>query len=98
MATTTNGRLVSPKQPNERLDYDFDWTARLSPSEDTIVSGNVFCEDVTISVDETEISPMVVKQWLTGGVVGQVYKLTCHILTAKGRELEAEMWVKVKEL
>jgi hypothetical protein len=93
---------MSAKQPSEVLDYDFDWTKRLTPSTDTIATATVVCEDVDLTILDTEVSDYIVKQWVSGGIHGETYKLTCRIVTTNAdpmaRELEAEMYIPVKEV
>lgn len=101
MGTTTQPKALTPKQPDEVLDYDFDWTKRLSPSADTITDATVIVDDPGLTLLNTVVSPLIVKQFVGGGVDGHTYKLTCYITTAfmpRNRYLEAELYVKVKEL
>lgn len=98
MASTTNPKQMTPKQPSEYLDYDFDWTRRLAPSADTLKTGLVTCDNPDLDIGATEVSTTVVKQWVGGGEAGTTYHLTCIVTTDGGRTLEADMYIKVKEL
>lgn len=97
MATTDSPRGIDGKQPWEELDYDFDFTKRLTAVSDTLDSATVTCEDLSITLLATEVDTMRVKQWVSGGTTGVKYKLTCRAITAGGRKLEKEMYVPVKE-
>lgn len=73
------------KDPAEKLDYTFDWTAWLGT--DTIQTYTV-----TVPTGITKISDSVnagkVVVWLSGGTVGTMYNIVCHVITAAGREGE----------
>lgn len=102
MASTTNAHKMSNKQPAEILDYDFDFTKRLAPSADTISTATVICDNCsgagTLVLGSTVVSVNVVKQWVSAGISGETYKLTCTAITTAGRKFEQEMYIPCKEL
>ena len=86
------------KQPNERLDFDIDFSEWV-PAGDRIVSA-MSTGDVGVTLDPVVINPtgLVVKQWVSGGTTGVTYKVQITATTQDGRIKEAEFKVKVKEV
>ena len=70
------------KDPDAVLDYEFDWGRWLEG--DTIDTHQVF-PSPGITVASSNNSDSVVTVWLSGGVEGQQYSVTCRITTALGR-------------
>jgi hypothetical protein len=86
------------QQPHEVLDYDFDYSEWISTG-DTIV-GAVATADAGITLGSTIIDSTthkIVKQWVSGGTDGNVYKIQITATTAGGRVKEIEFKVKVRE-
>lgn len=71
------------KDPDAVLDYEFDWSAWLGA--DTIATHTVTAP-AGLTVDSTEATTTTVTMWLSGGTDGASYAVTCHIVTAAGRE------------
>ena len=69
--------------PDAVLDYLFDWSDWLGA--DTIASHTVTAA-AGLTVDSTEATTTTVTAWLSGGTDGASYAVTCHIVTAAGRE------------
>jgi hypothetical protein len=44
-----------------------------------------------LTVDSTEATTTAVTVWLSGGTEGVTYTVTCHIVTAAGREEDRTM-------
>ena len=82
------------KDPNAVLDYEWDWSAWLGT--DTIASHTVTAA-TGLTVDSTEATDTAVTVWLSGGTVGQTYSVTCHVVTAAGREDDRTVTVTVME-
>ena len=86
------------KQPQEVLDYDFDYSEWL-PVSDTIISATAVA-DAGITLGSTIIDPAtqrVVKQWVSGGISGITYKIQITATTAGGRIKEVEFKIRVRE-
>lgn len=76
------------KDPQDELDYTFDWTDWLATGE-TI-------SDYTVTVPQgltvgtgakaTSESSGIVTVWLSGGTLGEIYTLVCNIETNAGRK------------
>ncbi len=85
------------KQPADVLDYDFDYSDWLADRADTISSHTVVAEAGLAVVESIAING-VVKVFLSGGVDGGSYKVTCTAITTGGRTKQAEITIKVKEV
>lgn len=82
------------KDPDAVLDYEWDWAAWLGA--DTIASHTVTAE-AGLTVDSSEATTTAVTAWLSGGSVGMSYAVTCHVVTAAGREDDRTVTVTVME-
>jgi hypothetical protein len=79
---TTQQRFL--KDPQAVLDYEVDWSAWL-PSGDTITAATWTATD-GITMDSSAFTDTKATVWLSGGTENVTYNLTCHIVTAAGRE------------
>jgi hypothetical protein len=77
-------------------DYEFDWSAVLSEGEG-IVSHNIAIEPGgELSVQGASVETAgVVSFWLTGGVTGDFYEVSCQVTTNGGRTCLDTMTLKV---
>ena len=82
------------KDPDAVLDYEWDWAAWLGT--DTIASHTVTAA-TGLTVDTSEATTTAVTAWLSGGSVGMSYAVTCHVVTAAGREDDRTVTVTVME-
>ena len=94
---------VKRKDPDAKLDYPFDWRAKtnghgesdwLAPNE-TIVS-YVITVDAGLTLNSDSESNGVVVAWLSGGEVGEWYKVACKITTNAGRIDERTLHIHVE--
>jgi len=85
------------KDKNALLDYGWDWSAWLGA--DVIASAQVAVEpnDGSLRVERTDLSPKMVVVWLSGGRVGEVYRVTCRVVTAEGRVDDRSFLLEVIE-
>jgi hypothetical protein len=81
------------KDPDEVLDYQIDWSARLAG--DTISSSSWIVPDgITKNRDSaTDTSTTV---WLSGGTEGAALSLTNRIVTAGGRMMDQSVVLKIR--
>ena len=84
------------KQPADRLDYDFDYSAFLL-NTDTVISAVFAVEPVGLTLDTQLVEPTFTKVWVTGGTAGNTYKITCTVTTDHGRVKQDEIRIRVKE-
>lgn len=94
-----------PKDPDEVLDYGFDWSPR-DLGSDTIVTTTAVTVDGDVVVDSHGVgeieggipeSAQATVTWLSGGTAGTTCQVLLHALTAAGRELEETLKIKIKE-
>lgn len=81
------------KDPDEVLDYEIDWTARLagdtiSTSTWTVPSG------ITKNSDTSAASTTTI--WLSSGTIGTSYSILNRIVTANGRTMDQTVKLKIK--
>lgn len=98
-----------PKDPDEVLDYDVDWTDALySAAElaqvlggatvvpaDTI-STSTFILPTGITANSTSNTTTDTKVWLSGGTNGVSYNILNRVVTAGGRSFDRTIKLKVK--
>lgn len=82
------------KDPQAVLDYAIDWAAWLG--DDTIAE-STWTAPAGITIDSSESSATAATVWVSGGTVGQTYRLTNHIVTAAGREEDRTITLTVQE-
>jgi len=82
------------KDPNAKLDYGWDWSEWLNG--DNIVSSTFTASSPDINIVSSTNSSFDTTVWLSGGVVGQKYTITNHIVTAAGREDDRSFDVKIQ--
>jgi len=83
------------KDPEEVLDYTFDWSAYLADITDTIVT--VVFEPVGVVVDSSSNTTTSATAWVSGGVVGNTATVACVITTADGRTAVRSIYLKIKD-
>lgn len=84
-----------PKDPDEILDYQFDWSARLVAPE--VISSSTMIKasgSVTLSADG--FASPITSVWMTGGTAGDVCIVTNRIVTSQGRTHEASAKVRIR--
>ena len=81
--TLTSDGYSIDKDPQAVLDYTINWTAWLD--SDTI-SAVAWSADSGITVDSSSFTDTSATVWLSEGVLGSEYVVTCHVTTAGGRE------------
>lgn len=86
---------VFAKDPDAVLDYQFDWSDWLTAG-DTIASYTIDA-DTGITVDDDSNTTTAVTVWLSGGEALSNYNVTCHIVTAAGREDDRTAVIKVED-
>jgi hypothetical protein len=83
------------QDPSANLDYAVDWTAWL-PTGDT-VSTFVIISDAGISATKslTLTTATVCVIWVSGGVVGNIYAVTCRVTTVDGRVDDRTFYISI---
>ena len=98
-----------PKDPDEVLDYEIDWSDPDAPrlaTGDTIASSTWLAGDplsqtwpaetgwLVKDSDTTTTTKSII--WLSGGTLGETYALTCRITTAQGRTHDCSVKLQIK--
>ena len=76
------------KDPNDVLDYSFDWSDRLDPG-DSISSATISlatAAGLTINTQSYDTTTATV--WLSGGTDGETAAVLCRIVTDDGRTMD----------
>lgn len=81
------------KDPVAVLDYSFDWSLWLKT--DTIATATWTSNGLVQS--STSISGTITTIWLSGGIAGERYIVTCRITTAGGRTDERSIAINIQE-
>lgn len=89
---------VFNKQPNEVLDFAFEYSEWLANKPGVLPASFVVIADPGITVVSSLIQNARVSVVISGGVSGQKYKLTCRLTTNNGLVREAECRIAVREL
>lgn len=84
------------KDPDEVLDYQFDWTARLVTGE--LISASTFTvPQGTVVMDSDSFTPQgVATVWLSGGAAGELCLINNHITTTLGREYDETAKLRIR--
>lgn len=90
MATTT-----FIKDPSAVLDYAFDWSDWLASGE--TIATHTITVDKGLTKDSSTESDGKVTVWLSGGTVGEWYKIACLITTSAGRTDERTISIQIQE-
>lgn len=71
---------VCEKDPDERLDYGFTWTAWLATAGDVIADATwTIPDDLTLELETISTTETAV--WLSGGTEGEEHVIVCQIET-----------------
>lgn len=83
------------KDPDAELDYSVDWSSWLASGE--VISTSSWTVEDGLTEASGSKTDSVATVWVSGGTVGQVYRLTNQIVTSSGRTDERSVWVLVRE-
>lgn len=88
---------IMPKGATEVLDYKFDWSDWLAEGE--TVNTCTVAADTGLTVDSDSITDTntTVTVWLSGGVAGQKYKVTCTVVTSAARTGMRYMTIRMRK-
>jgi hypothetical protein len=82
--------------PDERLDYGFDWSDFLADDE-TIVEHQWVTYDDDLVLSGESLTGAVHATFVEGGVLGRVYRLTSRITTSAERRYDESLTLFIKE-
>lgn len=92
------------KQPNERLDFDIDFSEKWMPEGDALVDADAIVrlrsgnDTPPLVVDTVQFTEEIVKVWLTGGAHGSKWRVQVRGFTRHGRIKEGEFDLSIKEI
>ena len=87
-------KIWPPKDPEEILDYEIDWTKRLAG--DTIFSSTFTVPVGDAVVDTSSHTTTTATVWLSGGTLDETCEVLNHVVTAAGREMDQTVKLKIK--
>lgn len=82
------------KDPDSTVDYPFNWKAELG--SDTIFTSQFLLPDGMTLVSESNTTNTATP-FVSGGSVGQVYRITNRIVTIGGRTYDKTIYVLIQE-
>ena len=83
------------KDPDEVLDYSFDWSERLVSGE-TLSTSTMLLASGTVTLGANTIVGAVTKIWLSGGVAGGVSVITNRVVTNASRTYEKSAKLRIR--
>lgn len=84
------------KDPDEYLDYGWDWTARLTAGE--TITDSEWILDSTDLIDTAEdLTDAQSVVWLAGGTLGRRYLVTNRVTTDGGRTFDWSFTLDIRE-
>lgn len=83
--------------PAAVLDYALDWSTWLADGETVTAATWVVPAGLTQSAPSPSHTGTSATIWVTGGTVGQSYRLTNHITTSQGRQDERSITLVVRD-
>jgi len=83
------------KDPNAILDYGFDWSEWLQTDE--TISTSTWTVPTGVTQASTQRTDTQTKIFLSGGTVGQTYRITNRIVTNQTRQDDRSILIKIIE-
>lgn len=83
-----------PKAPADLADFSIDWTARLGAG-DAVATSRFELPPGLVSPRASNTGT-VATVWISGGAEGAAYEIVNRVTTAKGRECEQTVRLRVK--
>lgn len=82
------------KDPDSLLDYTVNWSAFLGTD---IIVGSIWEVPVDLTVESENFADDSATIWLSGGLLGNVYKITNRITTDNGRVDDRSFHLQIEE-
>lgn len=82
------------KDPDEVLDFEVDWTARLDGDTISAVTWTV---PVGLTKTAQNLADPIAIVWLSGGTAGQSYEIGCRVQTTGGRTYDETISLPVRQ-
>lgn len=87
-------RKAPPKDPDETLDYGWDWSEYLPQGDEITVSEWTLPDGLTKEADGFSAKTTTV--WLSGGSLGEGYTVTNRVTTQDGRTADRSFTIKIR--
>jgi hypothetical protein len=87
---------VKLKDPQESIDYAIDWSDFMAASE-TISASSWSVTSTALSIGTVAATTLITAAFVSGGVNGDVYRLTNKITTNQTRVAERSVIIRVEE-
>jgi hypothetical protein len=84
----------SDKDPDEVLDYNIDWSPRLTSPD--VISASQWFVPTGLIADNEEMTDNSTTVWLSSGTLGTVYDVLNRIDTVEGRTMDQTVTLKIK--
>lgn len=90
-------KMMPPKDPNDRVDYFWDWSAWL-PEGDSVATSQIIPDDAeALTIDGTQQSATAISCFVAGGSLHQKHIITNRIVTAQGRQKDASIIIPIEQ-
>jgi hypothetical protein len=87
---------VYTKDPDEHLDYGWDWTQRLDDGE--TINDSEWILDLVDLIDTAEtIDGAKAVVWLAGGTLGRRYQVTNRVTTSEDRTFDWSFLLDIRD-
>ena len=83
------------KDPEEVLDYQFDWTSRMATSE-SISSSTFILTFGSVTLASPSVVGATTTIWASGGELGEVNIITNRIVTNRGRTYDESAKLRIR--
>lgn len=95
--TGANGIKLITKTPNSTLTYGFLWGDYLALTSDSLILVNPtsVTADAGITIISVLVTGTTVQVTLSGGTLGQTYKVNCQIKTVSGQVDDRSILIKI---
>jgi len=95
--SSRSGKATIKKDPDDDLDYTWDWTEWLDTVTDTINTYSIITSgtvtETSSSVDGTQKK---VTAFLAGGTLDEQHIVTCRIVTVGGRTADRSIYLNIR--
>lgn len=84
------------KDPDDILDYSFDWSEWVESNNDSINSYS-FIQDGNLTLTNQLLNDNIISVFVAGGVLNSTSYLTCRIVTNAGRRKDKTLFFRFKD-
>ena len=95
--TTNPNRPIAEKDPNEVFDYPIDFSDYLRDLNDSYDTHEVIVNGGGIVAGLASQELGVIKQFISGGTVGEVASFTVRMTTIGGRTADKTFYLRIKD-